>query len=123
VRSLEDAALVRRLAADQIPLTVCPLSNVRLRVVDTMADHPLPAMLDAGLLVSINSDDPAYFGGYIGTNYEEAATELALGVDTMAAIARNSFTSSFLPPAQIATHLTEIDDYLTGTLGDKDREP
>jgi adenosine deaminase len=123
VRSLEDAALVRRLAADQIPLTVCPLSNVRLRVVDTMADHPLPTMLDAGLLVSVNSDDPAYFGGYIGTNYEEAATELALGVDTMAAIARTSFTSSFLPPAQIATHLTEIDDYLTGTLGDKDREP
>ena len=117
VRSLEDAALVRRLAADAIPLTVCPLSNVRLRVVDTLADHPLPAMLDAGLAVSVNSDDPAYFGGYVGANYEAVATDLRLGVGTLAAIARNSFTSSFLPPDRIATHLTEIDEYLT-TVGE-----
>lgn len=118
VRSLEDAALVRRLAADAVPLTVCPLSNVRLRVVESIADHPLPAMLDAGLVVSVNSDDPAYFGGYIGTNYEALTDDLGLDHDAVAAIARNSFTSSFLPPDQIVTHLTEIDDYLTAMVAE-----
>ena len=66
VRSLEDPVLVERLAREQVPLTVCPLSNVALKVVDQISDHPLPAMVDAGLLVSINSDDPSYFGGYVG---------------------------------------------------------
>ena len=68
IRSMEDPALVQRLASDRIPLTVCPLSNLRLKVVEDLADHPLPRMLDAGLLVTINSDDPSYFGGYVGDN-------------------------------------------------------
>ncbi len=78
VRSMEDPALVRRLAHDGIPVTLCPLSNVRLRVVDRLADHVLPDMLDAGLVVSINSDDPAYFGGYVGDNYAAVEDELAV---------------------------------------------
>lgn len=70
IQAIDDPALMDRLARDRIPLTMCPLSNVRLRCVDTMADHPLPAFLEAGVLVTVNSDDPAYDGGYVDTNYE-----------------------------------------------------
>jgi adenosine deaminase len=114
VRSMEDPALVRRLAEDQIPLTVCPLSNVRLRVCDSMAAHPLPAMLDAGLRVSVNSDDPAYFGGYVAGNYIAVANGLGLDLPTLAEIARNSFRSSFLPDARKDAFVGEVDAYLTG---------
>jgi adenosine deaminase len=95
IRAAEDPALLRRLAADRIPLTVCPLSNVRLRCVDTLAAHPLPALLDAGVLVTINSDDPAYFGGYVGANYAAVQEALHLDADTIAALARNSLAASF----------------------------
>jgi adenosine deaminase len=95
IRCMEDPALVRRLAVDQIPLTVCPLSNVVLRCVDTLADHSLPAMLDAGLLVTINSDDPAYFGGYIGDNYRAVATQFGLSDDVLAGLAAASLRASF----------------------------
>lgn len=95
VRCLEDPKLVARLAADQIPLTVCPLSNVKLRVFDTMRDHTLRTMLDRGLKVTINSDDPAYFGGYIGENYVAAAEALGLSEDELRTLARNSFEASF----------------------------
>lgn len=100
IRAVEDGALLRRLAADRVPLTVCPLSNVRLRCVDTLAEHPLPALLDAGVLVTINSDDPAYFGGYVAENYAAVQEALALEFETMAALARNSLAASFLavPP-------------------------
>jgi adenine deaminase len=114
VRSMEDPALVRRLAADRIPLTVCPLSNVRLRVVPSMADHPLPAMLDAGLRVSINSDDPAYFGGYVGGNYIAVANALDLDLATLAGIARDSFRSSFLPDARKEELIGQVDAYVAG---------
>jgi adenosine deaminase len=95
IRAAEDKALLRRLALDRIPLTLCPLSNVRLRCVDVLADHPLPTLLDAGVLITINSDDPAYFGGYVAANY--AAVQEAFNFDeaTMAQFARNSLEASF----------------------------
>lgn len=91
VRCLEDPALVDRLVAEQVPLTVCPLSNVRLRVYDTIRDHPLRAMLARGLKVTINSDDPAYFGGYVNENY--AALDLTR--EEYEQLAKNSFDASF----------------------------
>lgn len=90
IRSVEDAALLRRLAADGTALTVCPLSNVRLRCVPAMAAHPLPALLDAGVTVTVNSDDPAYFGGYLADNYLALASGLGLGLTDLAALAANS---------------------------------
>ncbi|MBA2337863.1 MAG: adenosine deaminase [Acidimicrobiia bacterium] len=114
IRSMEDPALVRRLAADGIPVTVCPLSNVRLQVVDRLTAHPLPAMLDAGLSVSINSDDPAYFGGYIGDNYTAVGAELGLDRATLAEIARQSFRSSFLPQRRRDALLAEVDAAVDG---------
>jgi adenosine deaminase len=95
VRCLDDPNLVKRLAEEQIPLTVCPMSNVRLKVVDRMEDHPLTRMLEAGLKVSINSDDPAYFGGYIADNYRNAATALGLSRQDLKRIADTSLASAF----------------------------
>lgn len=96
LRCMEDPELVARLVRDRIPLTLCPLSNVRLRAVGTLADHPLPAMLDAGLLCTVNSDDPAYFGGYVGDNFDAVHDTLGLGEDRLRELARNSFLASFL---------------------------
>ena len=96
VRSLEDPDLVARLVRDRVPLTVCPLSNVALKVVDRLEDHPLPRMMEAGLLVSVNSDDPAYFGGYVGDNYRGLADVLGFGEEELTRLARNSIESSFL---------------------------
>ncbi|GHJ28497.1 adenosine deaminase [Streptomyces hygroscopicus subsp. hygroscopicus] len=109
VRCLEDEALVARLVADRIPLTVCPLSNVRLRVVDRLEDHPLPAMLDAGLLVTVNSDDPAYFGGYVGDNYTAVRDALGLDEATLRTLARNSFEAAFLDEETRAAYLKELE--------------
>jgi adenosine deaminase len=95
VRCLEDPELVTRLASEQVPLTVCPLSNFRLHVVERLEQHPLPRMLEAGLNVSINSDDPAYFGGYIADNYREAALALHLSREELTAIADRSMTQAF----------------------------
>jgi adenosine deaminase len=96
VRAMEDARLVARLRADRIPLTVCPLSNVRLGVVPELRHHVLPAMLAEDLLVTINSDDPAYFGGYVEDNYQAVREHLGLDDDRLAALAANSFTASFV---------------------------
>ncbi len=109
VRSMEDERLVARLVADQVPLTVCPLSNLRLRVVDDLADHPLPAMLDAGLLVTVNSDDPAYFGGYADDNFTAVRDALGLDEATLRTLARNSFRASFLDEPTRERYLKEID--------------
>ena len=117
VRSLEDLDLVARLSREQIPLTVCPLSNAALKVVDDLADHPLPAMIEAGLLVSINSDDPAYFGGYIGANYRGVQDALGLDDMTMVDLARNSITSSFLGDASKKDLLDELDALSAGDEG------
>jgi adenosine deaminase len=108
VRSMEDSELTKRLREQQIPLTVCPLSNVALQVVDRIVDHPLPSMLDAGLLVSVNSDDPAYFGGYVGENYVALAEDLALDIEVLAHLAANSIKSSFLDDRRKNDLLEEI---------------
>lgn len=117
VRSLEDADLVDRLRREQIPLTVCPLSNVALHVVEDMSLHPLSAMMDAGLLVSINSDDPAYFGGYIGDNYRKAQQALGLGEETIVALARNSIESSFLDGPRKTALVEELEAVSAGDEG------
>jgi adenosine deaminase len=116
LRCVEDPALVERLVRDRIPLTLCPLSNVRLRTVDTLADHPLPAMLDAGLLCTVNSDDPAYFGGYAGDNFDAVRRTLGLGEERLRELARNSFTASFLEDDEErrARYLAEVDAYEFG---------
>jgi len=114
VRSIEDPRLTARLREERIPLTVCPLSNVRLRVVDTIADHPLPKLIDAGLLTTINSDDPAYFGGYAGENFAAVAAGLNLSDETLVALAKNSFEAAFLEPSQRAAYLARVDEAVAG---------
>jgi len=96
VRSEEDAALLARLVREQMPLTVCPLSNVKLKVVQRMEDHNLKRLLDAGVCVTVNSDDPAYFGGYIAANYEAVARALNLSREDIVRLANNSIGASFL---------------------------
>jgi adenosine deaminase len=109
VRCLEDPKLVARLVKEQIPLTVCPLSNVKLRVFDTLKKHNLKRLLDAGLCVTINSDDPAYFGGYIGENFLRCQEALDLDVDDIHALAKNAFVASFLSDADKALHIDELE--------------
>jgi adenosine deaminase len=111
-RSLEDPALVERLAQGGMTLTVCPLSNLKLCVVDAMDAHPIDRMLKIGLSATINSDDPAYFGGYIADNYRAVAASRGLGAVELATLARNSFTGSFLPEGEIARHVERLDAYL-----------
>ena len=110
-RSLEDEALVARLADDAMCLTVCPLSNLKLCVVDDMTAHPLKTMLDAGLLATVNSDDPSYFGGYVNANYTVVADALDLSRDELVTLARNSFLGAFLDDDAKARHLAAIDAY------------
>jgi adenine deaminase len=112
-RALEDPALVTRLAAEGMTLTVCPLSNLKLCVVDDLKAHPLKRMLALGLKATINSDDPAYFGGYLGRNWTETARALSLSREDLVNLARNSFTGSFLPREAVARHLAEIDAYVS----------
>ena len=111
VRSEEDAALMERLVRDRVPLTVCPLSNVKLRVVDRLERHNLKRLLDRGLCVTINSDDPAYFGGYLLENY--AATQAALGLSRadMAELARNSFEASFLSTEEQGRWIEQVEHH------------
>ncbi|SDX80574.1 adenosine deaminase [Modestobacter sp. DSM 44400] len=108
IRSLEDPALVARLRDQQVPLTVCPLSNVALRCVPDLAAHPLRRMLDAGLLATVNSDDPAYFGGYLHDNTESVAGALGLHAGERRRLAENSFRASFLPAADKERHLAAV---------------
>jgi len=109
VRCLEDRRLVARLEADRVPLTVCPFSNVRLKVVETLEQHPLAKMLDHGLCATVNSDDPAYFGGYVGENLAGVADALQLDEPALVQLARNSFEAAFLDDAARARHLAELD--------------
>ncbi|MGC0363036.1 adenosine deaminase [Rhodococcus sp. 27YEA15] len=102
VRALEDPALVQRLVDEEIPLTVCPLSNVRLRVFDTLSEHPLRSMLELGLIVTVNSDDPAYFGGYVDDNFAGLEKELGLTESERDVLARNSIKASFASSARKA---------------------
>lgn len=114
VRAIEDDALVRRLAETGVPLTVCPLSNLKLKVVEDMSAHPLRQLMRRGVRVTLNSDDPAYFGGYINRNFLAAAEALALSQAELATLARNSFEASFLTEADKHTLLTRLDRYLAG---------
>ncbi|MEQ8206363.1 MAG: adenosine deaminase, partial [Woeseia sp.] len=110
-RSLEDSKLVARLVEANMTLTVCPLSNTQLCVVKDMADHPLKEMLDCGLRATINSDDPAYFGGYLNDNYRAVAGALALTKDDLTTLAINSFLGSFLSPDEKAVQIERVTNY------------
>lgn len=109
VHAIDDAALVARLARERVPLTVCPLSNVRLRVYPDMRGHPLRRLMEAGVVVTVNSDDPAYFGGYVNANYRAARDALALTDAELAQLAKNSFEASFLSGAEKAAHIAEVE--------------
>jgi len=99
-----------------MPLTVCPLSNVKLRVFDRIEDHNLAALLAAGLCATVNSDDPAYFGGYIGANYEAVVAGLGLDAGQVATLARNSFEASFLDEAAKTRNIAAVDRWLGATI-------
>jgi adenine deaminase len=108
-RALEDAALVARLVRDRVPLTVCPLSNLKLRVVRDMARHPLRTMLEKDLFVTINSDDPAYFGGYVAENFRAVQRALGLSCEEVARLGRNAFAASFMPAEEKRVALAAFD--------------
>jgi adenosine deaminase len=108
-RSLEDDALVARLARDRMALTVCPLSNLRLRVVKDLREHPLRRMIERGLFVTLNSDDPAYFGGYMNENFRAIQSALGLDNDDLLMMARNGFVASFMPESEKAAALAGFD--------------
>ena len=109
---VDDPALVAQLAASRVPLTMCPLSNLKLQVVDTLVAHPLKRLLDAGLCVTVNSDDPSYFGGYVNDNYLASAQALGLDRGDLVQLARNSFEASFIPEAQRRASLAAIDAWV-----------
>ena len=111
-RALDDEALVGRLARERMALTVCPLSNLRLRVIDEMTHHPLRRMLDKGLVVTLNSDDPAYFGGYVNDNYRAVAGALSLTRAEITAIVRNGVHASLMTAVEKDRVLTDIDHVL-----------
>ena len=111
VRSIEDAALMSKLVVEQVPLTVCPLSNVRLRVFERMADHNILKLLDDGVCVTVNSDDPAYFGGYMNENFIAMEAELGLSREQALQLARNSFAASFLSEDRIARYIEQVNQY------------
>jgi adenosine deaminase len=106
---------VDRLVEQSVPLTVCPLSNVALQVVATMPEHPLPTMLQRGLVVTVNSDDPAYFGGYVNDNYRAVSDALSLRRDEIVTIVRNGVHASLMTPEEKTKVLGEIDRVLAET--------
>ncbi|MDI1327264.1 MAG: adenosine deaminase [Brevundimonas sp.] len=110
-RSMEDPRLVERLADERMTLTVCPLSNLKLCVVRDLKDHPVPEMLRRGLHVTLNSDDPAYFGGYVNENYRQLAQAVGLTRDQVTLLARNSFEGAFLTEADKAARIAEVEAY------------
>jgi adenosine deaminase len=111
-RALEDPRLVEMLVAERIPLTVCPLSNIALKTAPPlMKDHPLPLLLEAGLLVTISSDDPAYFGGYVDDNFAAIESGLGFGVEQFALLAANSFEASFIPDDDKTAYIAQVDEY------------
>jgi len=112
VRASEDPELLRRLAREQTPLTMCPLSNLELQVTPDLARHPLKRLLDAGLRVTVNADDPAYFDGYLAANYSAVQLALDLDRDDIATLARNSITASWLPTVRQAQLLAEIEAFV-----------
>jgi adenosine deaminase len=111
--AVEDPKLVHRLAEKRVPLTMCPLSNLRLKVVRDLSEHPLPALLRQGVVVTVHSDDPAYFGGYVGANYDVLGAEgMGLTDEEIAQVARNGFEASFLPAQAKRRHIAAVDAVL-----------
>ncbi len=110
VQSLQDAALMRRLAQDRIPLTVCPLSNLKLRVFPDLASHNLRQLLDAGLVATVNSDDPAYFGGYLNDNFTQTFAATGLDAQHAYTLARNSFEASFIDALAKQRHIDRLNE-------------
>ena len=110
VQALQDAALMRRLAQDRIPLTVCPLSNLKLCVFPDLASHNLRQLLDAGLVATVNSDDPAYFGGYLNDNFTQTFAATGLGAQQAYTLARNSFEASFIDAAAKRRHIDRLSE-------------
>ncbi len=108
-RALEDEGLVTRLRDAQMTLTLCPLSNLKLRVVKDMRDHPLKRMLDLGLRATVNSDDPAYFGGYMNANFAAVIEALGLSAENIRTLTKNSFAGSFLSDGEKRAHLAAVD--------------
>jgi adenosine deaminase len=113
IRSLEDAGLVEYLVKEQVPLTVCPLSNVKLKIFNHMEEHTLKKMLEMGLCATVNSDDPAYFGGYIEENFLALHQALGLNFDDISRLARNAFNASFLHPIEKKKYLNEFDHFIS----------
>ena len=109
-RSLEDDELVNELIRRRIALTLCPLSNLKLQVIQEMRQHPIKKMMDRGMLVTVNSDDPAYFGGYLNENYEAIADALELSIDELRQLAINSFEASFLPDEEKKKWIQKVID-------------
>jgi len=114
-RAIEDADLVARIAREQVPLTMCPLSNLRLRVVDDLVHHPLRRMMDKGVMASVNSDDPAYFGGYVNQNYLVISRALDLGREEVAAIVRNGIKASLMTASEKQQLFADVDRVLAET--------
>ena len=114
IRCVEDAELVEYLVKEQIPLTVCPLSNIKLRVFDHMSRHNILQMLELGLCVTVNSDDPAYFDGYIEDNYRALHEHLGIDSQDIYKLSRNAFQASFLTPAEKKKYLAELDEFVSG---------
>ncbi len=111
IRCMNDEGLIDYLAENQVPLTVCPLSNLKLQVVKNLSHHPLKEMLNNGLLAMINSDDPAYFGGYVNENFLQTAEALNLSEEDILQLAKNSFKASFLPEEEKEKWLVELDNF------------
>ena len=112
---MEDRDLVKRLAAERIPLTVCPLSNVKLRVVESIENHPIRRMMEAELIVTVNSDDPPYFGGYVAENLLAVQQAFGMSQDEISQLARNSFDAAFLDQHERNGYLSEVEAFLNGT--------
>lgn len=116
-RALEDEALVNRIVRDGYTLTVCPLSNLKLCVIDEISANPVKTMLDRGIKATVNSDDPSYFGGYINDNYRAVADAADMTIEDIATLAANSFSGSFLDATEIALRQSEI-EHLAAQLAD-----
>ncbi|MBG0798598.1 adenosine deaminase [Methylocystis sp. L43] len=111
VHAIDDAALVQRLARERVPLTVCPLSNIRLCVYPDMRAHPIRRLFEAGVVVTVNSDDPAYFGGYVNENYRAIQRAFELGAAELTQLAKNSFSASFLSDDEKKERIAAVDAY------------
>lgn len=121
IHRVENPELVRRLGEERMPLTLCPISNVRIQQFDRMWDHVLPQLMSAGILVTIDSDDPAYFGGYVADNYRSVVDAFQFGVDEVVTLARNSIEASFLPDARKVPSLGEVDQVIDEALPEPGR--